>query len=302
MGDRWKAEIALAGGGRAPIQGQAGAAIPSTALITGRKITVTGIVRRPYPTATDRRFAVLPRDRGDVAVGPGGAGNAGNDDGGPGTGGMHGGPVASAVPGVDITPDTDLAVLADHVGERVRVGGLIERLGEDGFDLDDGTALAHVQLTESMAAFLPHLHPGEAIAATGLVELVEGAAMVIVDDDGTLFRVGSLGQALPVAGAAPRGSATTGAGAVEADATGLGPDLTPTSIFAFAGLALLSVAATFARRRLVQRRLRGSLVARLSALRAGPDEPAGELEAPVLDHKIGPGHAPGPAEPEPERG
>jgi hypothetical protein len=195
LGDRWRAEVVLAGGGGVAVHGQAGARIPSTAILAGRRITVVGIVKRPYPTASDRRFAVLPRSAGDVAIGPAG-------DGGPMTAvapvGSTGGGGQPTGQGIDVTPDTDLAMLLEHVGERVRVGGLVARLAEDGFDLDDGTALARVVLRGELGALLPYLREGEAVAATGSVELVDGAAVVVVDDDGSLVRVGSLGQALPI--------------------------------------------------------------------------------------------------------
>ena len=281
LGDRWRAEIVLANGGRAPVHGQAGAGIPSTAIVVGRPVTVTGIVRRPYPTATDRRFAVLPRDGHDLALGPA-ANGGGTTSGGTTSGGGNGaaagqdgaaGPVPSPL-GVDITPDTDLAVLADHVGDRVRVGGLIARLTDDGLDLDDGTALAHIVLRGSMADLLPHLRAGEAIAATGVVELDGGAAIVVVDDEGALFRVGSLGQALPIAGAGGSASSAppNGDASVHADAIGLGPDLAPASAFTLIGLALLSIAATVVRRQVQRRRLRAVLVARLAGLRASDVE------------------------------
>ena len=48
---------------RIAIAGLAGSGIPSTALIEGRQATVTGIVKRAYPTATDQRFSVVPRRR-----------------------------------------------------------------------------------------------------------------------------------------------------------------------------------------------------------------------------------------------
>ena len=70
-----------------------------------------------------------------------------------------------------------------------------------------------------MAALLPHLRAGEAVAATGVVELVDGAAVVVVDDDGALVRVGSLGQALPIGGVPGADPA--------ADATGEGAGLNP---------------------------------------------------------------------------
>ena len=74
LGDRWRAEIQLVSGTKVPVQGQAGAGIPSTAILVGKRITVTGIVKRPYPTASDRRYAVLPRSGGDVSIGPSGDG------------------------------------------------------------------------------------------------------------------------------------------------------------------------------------------------------------------------------------
>jgi hypothetical protein len=301
MGDRWRAEIVLSNGSHAPVHGQAGAGIPSTAIVVGRPITVIGIVRRPYPTASDRRFGVLPRDAHDLALGPAaGTGGGGGATGQTGTGaGAAGAGGASPTPaGIDITPDTDLAVLADHLGARVRVGGLITTLTNDGFDLDDGTAIAHVRLRGAMAELLPHLQAGEAIAATGVVELEAGAAIVVVDEAGALFRVGSLGEALPIAGAAGPGAslAPGGEGALEANATGLGPDLAPASALTLAGLALLSVVATVLRRQLQQRRLRAILVARLAGLRAGDPAPEPDAELapePVVEvHPAGPARVP----------
>jgi hypothetical protein len=202
-----------------------------------------------------------------VSIGPGGAGApsgtlAARDD----------GPSATAGGSrADITPDTDLAALADRVGQRVRVGGLIARLADDGFDLDDGTALARVQLVGEMADLLPHLREGEAVAATGLVAMVDGAPAVVVDGDGTLVRVGSLGQALPIGGQelAPEvpASGDPAAEALSADSTGLAPGLAPTSLLAMALLTALSVLGTLVRRRLVRRRLRTVLVERLAGLR-----------------------------------
>jgi hypothetical protein len=277
LGDRWRAEIALADGSKAPVYGQAGAEIPSTAIIVGRRITVIGIVKRPYPTASDRRFAVLPRDSADVSIGPAGNGAptgslaASASSGSAGSGGDSAGASQSAV---DITPDTDLAALVDHVGQRVRVGGLIARLADDGFDLDDGTALARVELRGDMAALLPHLREGEAVAATGLVELVDGAPIVVVDGDGSLLRVGSLGQALPIGGAQAEPSASPdpggGAVAITADSSSLGTGLAPTSLLAMAIVSILSVLATIVRRRLLRRRLRAVVVDRLASLRPKP--------------------------------
>ena len=274
LGDRWRAEIELPGGSRVPVLGQAGAGIPSTAILAGRRITVTGIVKRPYPTASDRRFALLPRDGADVAIGPAG-------DGAP-AGSLATTPIAqtpsAAASAAAITPDTDLATLLEHVGARVRVGGLIAAVAADGFDLDDGTALAHVVLRDGMAGLLPHLVVKEAVAATGTVELIDGAAVVVVGDDGALVRVGSLGQALPIAGELVPGTESpwpSGApGALTADSVGLGSGIAPTSALALAAITAMSIVMTLLRRRLQRRQLRTVLVDRLASLRrtdAPPD-------------------------------
>jgi len=265
IGERWRAEVTLADGKGTLVLGQAGAAIPSTALGVGRRVTVTGIVRRPYPTASDRRFAVLPRGGADLVV---------DDSTGSGGGGASGGASGSgtsADPGAGtaaITPDTDLATLADVVGARVKVGGIVARVADDGFDLDDGTALARVQLRGDMLALLPHLREGEAVAATGRVELVDGAAVLIVDGDGTLVRVGTLGQGLPIGAAnapAPSGVDSGNAPVTADSGTGFGGPA-PVSLLALASLTVLSVLATLIRRRLLQRRLRLALVKRLAGL------------------------------------
>jgi hypothetical protein len=277
LGDRWRAEIELADGTSAPVLGQAGAGIPSTAIIVGRQITVTGIVRRPYPTASDRRFGLLPRGGADVAIGPS---DDGEPDGtlasGSGTASAGSSPAGAAAgqqAGADITPDTDLATLAEHVGERVRVGGLIVGLATDGFDLDDGSALAHVILRDDMAALVAHLREGEAVAATGTVELIDGAPAVVVGADGSLVRVGSLGQALPIGAAGAEADPTSSSGpagaTLAADSAGLGPALPTTSILAMVLISAISVLATLIRRRLVRRRLRAVLVDRLASLRGG---------------------------------
>jgi hypothetical protein len=285
LGDRWRADVTLADGTKTAVHGQAGAGIPSTAILTGRRITVVGIVKRPYPTASDRRFAILPRSGSDVAIAPAGDNGAAQPLSSKGDGGSQGGSTGAAVSATDVTPDTDLAALSEHVGRRVRVGGLIAGVSADGFDLDDGTALAHVELRGDMVALLPHLREGEAVAATGTVELVGGAPVVVVDATGSLLRVGSLGQALPIAGSPVAGtampSATGGAAALAADSSLLGPAGAPASILAVVLVTLASIIVTVLRRRLVRRQLRAAVVGRLATLRTGaasPAAPAGSAE------------------------
>ncbi|HET7181510.1 MAG TPA: OB-fold nucleic acid binding domain-containing protein [Candidatus Limnocylindrales bacterium] len=274
-GDKWLAEIQLSDGSKVPVQGQAGAGIPSTAIVAGSRITVTGIVKRPYPTASDRRFAVLPRSGADVAIGPaGGSDGSGETTLGNGSsaagGGANGGAGASGGP--DITPDTDLAALGDHVGQRVRIGGLIATVAGDGFDLDDGTAIAHVALRDDMTSLIGELREGEAVAATGTVELVNGAPIVVVDDAGTLVRVGALGQALPIGNGSGADGTTTGAAdpvapAAEVTEVAIGGGMGGAGLFVLALVTALAVTAATLRRRLERRRLRAVIVGRLATLR-----------------------------------
>lgn len=278
LGDRWRAEIALGGSEatRVPVLGQAGAGIPSTTVIVGHSATFVGIVKRPYPTATDRRFAVLPRGPSDVVIGPaarpggvpdvGASGAAGSA--GQGGSGRSGGEAPGSATGVVVTPDTDLATLAEHLGAVVRVGGLVTSVVDDGFELDDGTATAPVVLRESFAALIVHVRTGEAVAATGRVELVEGRHVVVVDDAGSLVRVGDLGQALPLGGEPTLTPPDAEPGTLVAGSW-LGPEAGPASLGAALLLAALSALATVARRRIARDRLRAVVLARLARLRPG---------------------------------
>jgi len=60
FGSSWRAELSV-GGGRIPVYGGARSGIASTALVEGRTAAVTGVVRRPYPTASDRNYVLVPR-------------------------------------------------------------------------------------------------------------------------------------------------------------------------------------------------------------------------------------------------
>jgi hypothetical protein len=286
IGERWRAEVKLADGTAILVLGQAGSGIPSTAIVAGSRITVTGIVRRPYPTASDRRFGVLPRAVSDVTMTPGGgdqgsAGGSGGtgrgatNGGATGAGGDATGPGSAGAAATDVTPDTDLATIVDLVGTRVRVGGLVVRIGEDGFDLDDGTALAHVVLDGDVHALLVHMHEREAVAATGTVRMVDGSAAIVVDAAGSIVRVGTLGQALPIAEELPTAPPASAGGPVAAgNGDALAGALPPTSLIALLGLVAMSVVATMVRRRLLQHRLREALVERLAGLRATPTSAA----------------------------
>ena len=274
LGDRWRAELLVGGKGGAamPILGQAGAAIPSTAVIEGRSVTLTGIVKRPYPTATDQRFAILPRSSADLATGPSGSGTTSS---GPGArvsnaaAGVGGGAGAANGSVGDLTPDTDLAVLAEHLGQQVRVGGLIDALAGDGFDLNDGTAIARVALHGDAAELLPYLRKQDAIAATGRVEQLGDALVVVVEAAGDLVRVGDLGQAVPI-GKPPASPSSPAAPAdvslADAVSNVLQPQPGPLGLVAMAALSLASLLGTVLRRRRARRLLRAAISARLATL------------------------------------
>ena len=133
--DRASRSSAIAGGpsavlgpDRVVVTGLAGARIPATALVEGRTATVVGIVRRPYPGATDRRWSIVPRSRGRRRhrprasrrrpaatsrirhAGPGGAGASRNA--------VRFGPPRTSTSSIS----------AGHVGQIVRVGGLVAEL------------------------------------------------------------------------------------------------------------------------------------------------------------------------------
>ena len=216
-GERWVAELDT-GFGIVPVIALDGAAIPVAAVETGRRATVVGIVKRPYPTATDRRYAVLPRSASDIVLGAASAV-------GPGTasrpaGGGSGGTAATPAPSASGSPVVDLRNLGARVGEQVRVGGLVTETTADGFRLDDGTATALVVLDGDAADIAALVEPGDALEASGRVEDRDGAVLV-VRDPAAVTLVGDLGatDAAPppaLAGMLALDSGAPALGAVEA--------------------------------------------------------------------------------------
>jgi len=230
----------------------------------------------PSPPCSWPLFAILPRSSSDLATGPSGSGSTGlptgvrTSNGAAGIAGSGAG-WASAGSVDDVTPDTDLAVLAQHVGARVRVGGLIDTMASDGFDLNDGTAVAHVLLNGDAHELLPYLRRQDAIAAAGRVEQLGDALAVVVEAAGDLVRVGDLGQAVPIgmsSASPPPATAAADADASFADAVSsvLQPQPGPLGLVAMAGLSLASLVGTLLRRRRARRLLRAAITARLATL------------------------------------
>jgi hypothetical protein len=275
LGSTWRAEL-LVGGERVVVAGLAGAGIVSTALVEARPATVIGIVRRPYPTATDRRYQVVPRGPSDVALGPGQTdrssqgGSRGTTSGGRTGGGEFGGAFGGGTRSATTPVDVDLATLAEHIGALVRVGGLVEAPTADGFTLDDATAVARVVLEGDAAEFIGLLEPGDALNAVGVVARRDDEIVVVVSDGGGLTRVGDLGQALPIG---RQGTAEPQPQAASARTlAGLGTGTFDLPVLGLSGLlivSMLSAALTVFRRKRIAARVAIVTRARLAALTTG---------------------------------
>ena len=201
LGDRWRAELVV-GTQRVVVTGLAGARIPVTTLAVGRRASIVGFVRRPYPGATDRRWSVVPRTQADVVVSASSTTGAGSPSGAGGAGGSSGrgsagqslssprpaGPAGSAEGATPL--DVDLVSLAEHIGQSVRVGGLISDVTSDGFLLDDGTAVGRIRLGGSAAEYVALLEAGDAVNATGRVAAEGSAFVLVVDEAAGLVRAG----------------------------------------------------------------------------------------------------------------
>ena len=306
LGDRWRAELVV-GAARVVVVGQPGAAIPVAAIVEGRTATVIGIVRRAYPTASDKRPSILPRGGADirlsgaVTAGAGGAGRDGtagsggsgssSTTGGPARQGTGWAPTASVDPAILAAPTADLIDLADLDGRLVRVGGLVRDLHDDGFDLDDGTAIGTIVLTGDAAAWLPLIEPDDAINVVGRVTTGANGPTVVVDDPAAIV----LG-ADPVAAA---GAMTASAAAAEpsTDPAMASPDAHPrlagfgADLGALPGagaglvtlllVTLASVALTLVRRRQARHLLASRVAVRLAAMTGAPGATLGAPPAPA---------------------
>jgi hypothetical protein len=287
LGDKWHADVRV-GAASVLVSGVAGSGIPSTMLAEGRSVTVTGIVRRPYPTATDRRWAVMPRGTWDVAVSPPHGGAAAASGAGTATGagpGAASSATAYELGGRDGTAsDVDLAVLAEHLGQLVRVGGLITAVAADGFVVDDGTATVRVVLGGEAGSFAALVHVGDAIGLVGLVEEGPDDIRIAVDDPAGVVRLGSLGEIVPIAAvltaapAADPGSMGQSMTASPPMGGSLSAWLLGTGALAAGGVSL---AAAILRRRRARRRLVAAVLRRIGVLArpAGSPEPVRAAES-----------------------
>ncbi len=319
LGDRWRAEIRV-GAHRIQVVGQPGAGIPVASIVEGRAIQVVGIVRRAYPGASDRRPSLLPRSPSDIDVAAGDNGSstpvatAGR--------GPSGGPLlpdgdadAAGGPDVDAVPNVDLAELAAVVGSTVRVGGLVEGLVEDGFRLDDGTAIGRVTLTGEALGQLPLIEPGDAVNVIGVVGPLDDGTLAVAVADPAAIVLGSHPLAdrssSPAVPASPGSGGAVASSAAGALVAGLGDDLggfpgAGAGIASLVAISLLSLVVTMVRRRHARAMLASRVAVRLAAFvtpsepspeaRSGRRSVAGELATPgepgpdegaVLDPSVG---------------
>jgi hypothetical protein len=178
--------------------------IPSTALVAGRDATIVGVVRRAYPTATDQRFAVVPRSAADIHLGPPGS-TGGTPNPHPSIGGTPGqaGDAGSGLPaeGGDAGGpggNQPLADLGAHENQMVRVGGRIAALEGPRITLQDESAAANVRLTGEAVRLVPLLSIGDLINATGVVERAAGGGLeIVIDDLNAVLRVSQGGTYAP---------------------------------------------------------------------------------------------------------
>ncbi len=259
-GETWRAEVSLGAGGSLPVAGVAAAGIPADRLREGATATITGIVRRPWPTATDRRFAIVPRSVEDLRVAPlppgapagTDAAGAGGIDPASGAGGS-GEPATDAGAASSLGETADpgdplavpLASVVEHPGRIVRTGGTVIRVDPLGIVLQDGRATLPVRLEPAPADGTSPAEPGEVVNAAGRVEQAEDGSVTLVADPAAILRASRL--VLPPSATRPERVEPPGPEAISAapspepPATG-GPPLGLAIVLALAG-GLLPIAA-----------------------------------------------------------
>ncbi|HET7702082.1 MAG TPA: hypothetical protein VFK35_01685 [Candidatus Limnocylindrales bacterium] len=268
-GERWTAELIVAGI-RVPVAGLTGSGIPVAAIVEGRTATITGIVRRPHPSATDRRFAITPRSIADVRIG--GAADGSVTDATPASSAAVGaGPVAPGSSAGTI-PAVDLSAIPAHAGALVRVGGLVRAVRERGFDLDDGTAVVAIELQGHAADVAGSIVEGDALSVTGRVEAgpMGDAPRILVEDPGGIVLVGGLTDGTgdpPRPSVSPGGMIGGGAGSDPETGVAVGELPTPGAGLLWMTLAFLGVVGLIAVRHLrSRRRLAARVRSRLAAI------------------------------------
>jgi hypothetical protein len=243
-GGEWKADVAV-GAALFLVDALATAHVAPDRIVVGATVQVTGIARRPYPTATDRRFSVLPRSAADVTVthppaadtsgGSSSTATATRKPAGTGsstatrtstgttatrTAGAGAGATASASPGTPL--DVDLVDLPQSAGLRVRVGGLIAAVDATGISLDDGTATATVGFEGTARTMLAGMRVGLAVNLVGTATKGTPPTLKVTTAD----------DVIPVADPAASDAA---ASPQPSSLDSQSPDISPTDAFGLSG-------------------------------------------------------------------
>ncbi|MET0773674.1 MAG: OB-fold nucleic acid binding domain-containing protein, partial [Candidatus Limnocylindrales bacterium] len=226
-------EASLGAAGTLPIVGLARSGIPADALEEGRNATITGIVKRAHPSATDQRFGIAPREAHDIRLGsapqgetstgldgpddPDDPGTIGDD---PGTADDPGGPARRLD---DVPIGTSLEGVPGLVGHRVRVAGALRVIDTPLLTLDDGSGRGLVRLLDFAPTFDPPLHLGEVVNVTGTVATRDVGGWEIVASAKGVLRA----SRLTVAGSSPSPSMQPDelpSASAATDAAGRGPE------------------------------------------------------------------------------
>ena len=295
LGLRWRAELII-GGTRIPIVGLTGAGIGVGRLIPDRRVTIVGIVRRAYPTAIDRRYALEPRSFGDVTFGPADPAPAkatGGATGGGSSGTVLGAGAASSstAPVAAVEPTVDLRDLGSLTGRLVQVSGIVTRVDGSIVSLDDGTAIGRLMLTGEAAAFLDLVEVADPLEVDGRVSADGTGPFLLVTDPMGVRQAGDPGGDPGPGAASPQAPAASGvlaSGLETPDTRQIEPGLAEngTSGSANPGLAVLLEALAMA---LLGAILALSIAVPLVRRRARQPRPAGPQEAPHARSTLGPG-------------
>jgi len=147
--------------------------------VAGRKATITGIVKRAYPSATDQRLSIVPRGTGDIVLGaaPQPTGHPTGPSPKPGSTASVPANTASRPPG---SPDA-----AEYL-----VGGTVLSIEGTSLVLRDASGNVTIELVGEAATLAATLHVGDLVNASGIMD---ADGHLIVDDPGSMVRLAGLG-------------------------------------------------------------------------------------------------------------
>lgn len=279
-GDTWRAELEL-DGGSIPVSGLSRSGIPSTAVEEGRRATITGLVKRAYPTAGDQRFALVPRIAGDIVLGAA-AGSPAPSPTAPSGSAGSGLPNGSSRPGGDPVAGggsaavVALADLHGHLGETVAVGGRVVAADGGAITIVDASATAALLLAGPAVDLAGAFLAGDLVNAVGIVVVgPDGSPAIAVADPQAITRLAQLDAPAP-ASATPAPSLSWTPSVAPVVTTPGSPEtlaLVMLALLTLLGLAVMATAHPRVRRALRARAITARI--RIGAARAARSKPGG---------------------------